>query len=78
MMNPVEAMRILGSGVGKELFETLRRIADKQGMGIDQVLRESLAFTKRMEELGIRSGKSVKQVADEGLDLFEARLTDRH
>ena len=74
MMNPMEAMQILRSGTGKELFETLKRIATKQGMGIDQVLSQSLAFTKRMEELGTRSGKSVKEVADQALDLFEGQL----
>lgn len=78
MLNPLEIARIMGSGVGKDLYETLKRIADKQGMGMDEVMKQSLTFTKRMEELGNRSGKSVKQVADEGLDLFEAKLTDRH
>lgn len=77
MMNPLEMARIMSSGVGKDLYETLKRIADKQAMGMDEVMRQSLTFTKRMEELGVRSGKSVKQVADEALDLFEGRLQDR-
>ncbi len=73
-----EIANIMRSGTGKELFDTLKRIADRQGMGLEEVMTESLLFTKRMEELGARSGKSVKQVADQALDLFEGRLTDRH
>ncbi len=64
----------MGSGVGPELIQTLKRIAEKQGMGIDEVMQQSLAFTKRMEDLGARSGKSVKQVADEALDLYQVKL----
>lgn len=66
--------RIMGSGVGPELIQTLKRIADKQGLGVDEVMRESLVFIKRMESLGARSGYSVKQVADQALDLFEGNL----
>ncbi len=73
-MNPFDIGRILSSGVGPELIETLKRIADKQGLGIDEVMRQSLTFIKRMEAVGARSGKSVKQVADEALDLFEGQL----
>ena len=73
-LNPFDIARIMGSGVGPELIQTLKRIAEKQGMGIDEVMQQSLAFTKRMEHLGARSGKSVKQVADEALDLFERQL----
>ena len=73
-MNLWEMGRILSSGVGAELVETIQRIARKQGLPTDQILRESLAFTKRMEDLGARSGKSVKEVADQALDLYEGRL----
>ena len=58
-LNPFDIARIMGSGVGPELIQTLKRIAEKQGMGIDEVMQQSLAFTKRMEDLAARSGKSV-------------------
>ena len=73
MINPFDIGRILSSGVGPELVEPLKRIAAKQNLSIDEVMRESLTFIKRMEALGARSGKSVKQVADAALDLFEAQ-----
>ena len=41
---------------------------------MDEVMRQSFVFTKRMEDLGARSGKSIKQVADEALDFFEGKL----
>jgi hypothetical protein len=74
MMDMVDIGRILASGVGPELVQTLKRIAKKQGMGVDEVMRQSLTFTQRMETLSTRSGKSVKQVADRALDLFEGEL----
>ena len=74
MINPLEVARMMSSGVGPELVQTIQRIARNQGLPTDEVMRRSLAFIKRMEDLGARSGKSVDQVADQALDLFEGRL----
>ncbi len=75
MLNPfLEAgARVLGPD-GPEMVRTIQRIAQKQGIPTEQIVKDALAFMKEMEVLSDRSGKTVKQVADEALADYRRKV----
>ncbi len=71
MMMGLEIARLLAQPEGRRLISTLHRLVESQGLPVEQVLRESVDHMERLETLARKTGKTVKQVADESLDLYE-------
>ncbi|KKM69236.1 hypothetical protein LCGC14_1452860 [marine sediment metagenome] len=72
-MMMLEMARVLGSPDGIRLVATLRRLVRSQGLPVDQVVRNSVEHIERLEKLAQLNGKTVKQVADEAMALYEAK-----
>ncbi len=72
-MMMLDMARVLGSPDGIRLVATLRRLVRSQGLPVDQVVRNSVEHIERLEKLAQLSGKTVKQVADEAMALYEAK-----
>jgi hypothetical protein len=70
----METARLLASPEGVRLLTTIRRLVRSQGLPTDVVVRQSVEHMERLEAVAQRAGKTVKEVADEALDLYEARL----
>jgi len=73
MVMALEIARLLATGEGRRLISTLQRLVQSQGLPIEQVIRESIEHMERMESLAKRTGKQIKQVADDSLDLYEKK-----
>jgi len=71
MVMALEIARLLATGEGRRLISTLQRLVQSQGLPLDQVIRESVEHMERLESLAKRTGKTIKQVADDSLDLYE-------
>ena len=74
MVMAVEVARLLATGEGHRLISTIRRLVSSQGLPLEQVVRESVDHMERLEALARRTGKSVKEVADESLALYEKTI----
>ena len=74
MVMALEIARLLATGQGRRLISTLQRLVQSQGLPIEQVIRESVEHMERMESLAKRTGKPIKQVADDSLSLYEEAL----
>jgi len=72
-MMMLDMARLLGSPDGIRLVATLRRLVRSQGLPVDQVVRNSVEHIERLEKLAQLNGKTVKQVADEAMALYEAK-----
>lgn len=73
-LSPGDAMKILSSGEGKRLVDTLKRIVQSEGIPIDELMRQAREHMEQMEGLARRSNTTVKQVADASLKMYEAHL----
>ncbi len=73
MVTALEIARLLASGEGRRLISTLQRLVQSQGLPLEQVIRESVEHMERLESLAKRTGKQIKQVADDSLDLYEKK-----
>ncbi len=69
----MEIARLLASQEGMRLVATIKRLVQSQGLPMDVVLKQSVEHMERLEALAKRSGKTVKEVADEALAHYEAR-----
>lgn len=69
----LEIARLLASPEGAHLVSTIKRLVQSQGLPMDVVLRQSVEHMERIEALAQWSGKTVKEVADEALALYESR-----
>ena len=74
MVSPLEIAQLVRSGEGARLLATVKRLVQTQGLSVTEIMRQSVEHMERMEELAAKSGKTVKQVANECLDLYEAQL----
>ncbi len=74
-MMAMELARIMASAEGRQLFDTLKRLVESQGLSISEVMKQSVEHMERMEDLAKRSGFTLKQIADGSLAAYEARLT---
>jgi len=74
MVMGIEAVKLLATGQGQRLISTIRRLVSSQGLPLQQVVRESVDHMERLEALAKQTGKTVKQVADESLALYEHHL----
>ena len=70
----LEIARLLASSEGMRLVATIKRLVQSQGLPMDVVLRQSVEHMERLEGLAHRTGKSVKEVADEALALYQRHL----
>ena len=70
----LEIARLLASPEGMRLVSTIKRLVQSQGLPMDVVLRQSVEHMERLEALAQRSGKTVKEVADEALALYQRHL----
>ncbi|GAH80805.1 unnamed protein product [marine sediment metagenome] len=73
MMTTLEIARLLATSEGRRLISTLQRLVQSQGLPLEQVIRESVEHMERLERLAKRTGKQIKQVADDSLDLYEKK-----
>jgi len=73
MMTALEIARLLATGEGRRLISTLQRLVQSQGLPLEQVIRESVEHMERLESLAKRTGKPIKQVADDSLNLYEKK-----
>lgn len=74
MVMALEMAKLLATGEGHRLVSTIRRLVSSQGLPIEQVVRESVDHMEHLEALARRTGKTVKQVADESLALYEKTI----
>ena len=74
MVMGIEAVKLLATGEGQRLISTIKRLVRSQGLPLDQVVRESVEHMEHLEALAQRTGKTVKQVADESLALYERTI----
>lgn len=72
-----DVARLLTSGEGQRLIDTIKRLVASQGLPIDQVIGQSVDHMERIERLALRSGRTVKEVADTALDLYERQNVPR-
>ena len=70
----LEMARLVASPEGRRLVATLRRLVGSQAVPLEEVMRQSVRHLERMEALAHMTGKTVQEVADESLDLYEASL----
>lgn len=70
MLGITEVMKLMGSNDGKRLLETVKRLIDAGELTVKQVAEH----LDRLERVGSRTGKTIKAVADEALDLYESQL----
>jgi len=66
-----EIGRLLASPEGVRLVATIQRLVSTQGIPADEVIRQSVEHMERLETLARQTGKSVKEVAEEALVLYE-------
>ncbi|MBI2919161.1 MAG: hypothetical protein HYY01_14395 [Chloroflexi bacterium] len=76
-MMGLEMARLLATPDGRRMVETLKRLVHSQGLPLEEVVCQSVAHMERLEALAQRTGKTVRQVADESLDLYERHLERR-
>ena len=74
MMLGLEIAQMLASPEGRRLVATLSRLVQSQGIPLKDVMSQSITHMEQIEALAQRSRKSVKEVADESLALYEASL----
>ena len=70
-MIAMEVVRLLASPEGMRLVSTIKRLVSTQGLPAHVVIQQSVEHMERLELLARRTGKSVKEVADEALALYE-------
>ncbi len=70
----LEVAQLLATPEGRRLVATLGRLVQSQGIPLKEVMSQAITHMEQIEALAQRSGKSVKEVADESLGLYEGRL----
>jgi hypothetical protein len=72
-MMPLTAMRLMASAEGQRLISTIRRHVSSENRPPEQVLQELLDHLDKVEEIAKRTGKTVKQIEDEAISLYEEK-----
>lgn len=72
-MMPLTAMRLVASPEGQRLISTIRRHVSSENRPPEQVLKELLDHLDKVEEIAKKTGKTVKQVEDEAIRLYEEK-----
>ena len=67
----LDLIKLAASREGERLVATLRRLVESEGLPITQVISQATDHLERMERISKRRGKSVKEVAEEALNLYE-------
>ena len=73
-LSVAEAMKIATSAEGKAMISTLKRMVERDGSPLLQIMKEADAHMTKAEALAKRQGVTVKQVLDASLLLYEARI----
>lgn len=73
-MMPFNAIRLMASQEGKRLVDTIRRIVRSQNQPVEQVVKDMLDHLERVEAIATKTGKTVKQVEDEAITLYEGTI----
>lgn len=68
-----DALKLLGSPEGKRLLDTMKRHVEASGEPLEQVLKAWLDHMDRLEAITKKTCKTVKQVEDEALKLYEEK-----
>jgi hypothetical protein len=74
-LSVAEAMKIATSTEGKAMIATLKRMVERDGAPLLQIMKEADAHMTKAEALAKRQGVTVKQVLDASLQMYEARIT---
>lgn len=73
-MMPLTAIRLMASPEGQRLVETIRRIVSSQKQPVEQVVRDMLDHLDRVEAIAKKTGKTVRQVEDDAIKLYEGTI----
>lgn len=73
-MLPLTAIRLMTSPEGQRLVETIRRIVSSQKQPVEQVVRDMLDHLDRVEAIAKKTGKTVRQVEDDAIKLYEGTI----
>lgn len=73
-MMALEIARLMASPQGMRLYKTLKRLVEAEGIPVDEVMGQSVDHMEKMEAIARRTGRTVRQVAEESLTLYEAQL----
>ena len=68
-----EIGRLLASPERLRLVPPIKRLVSSQGLPVDAVIRQSVEHMERPETRARQTGKSVKEVAEEALVLYEKK-----
>ena len=66
-----EMGRLLAPPEGVHLVSTIKRLVSSQGLPAGEVIKQSAEHLERLETLARRTGRSVKEVAEEALALYK-------
>ena len=72
MFQGFELAKLLATAEGRKLIATLQRLVTSQKIPLAQVMTESIEHMEKLEAIAKKRGKTLKQVADESLKLYEA------
>ena len=70
-----DAMQLATSEEGKAMIATLKRMVERDGSPLLQMMKEANAHMTKAEALAQRRGVTVKQVLDASLKMYEATIT---
>lgn len=73
-MSLSDAMQLATSTEGKAMIATLKRMVERDGSPLLQIMKEANAHMTKAEALAKRRGVTVKQVLDASLMMYEAQI----
>lgn len=69
-----DAMQLATSDEGKAMIATLKRMVERDGSPLLQIMKEAEEHMRKAEALAKRRGVKVKQVLDASLVMYEAQI----
>lgn len=69
-----DAMSLATSDEGKAMIATLKRMVERDGSPLLQIMKEAEEHMRKAEALAKRRGVTVKQVLDASLQMYEAQI----
>ena len=73
-MSLSDAMQLATSAEGKAMIATLKRMVERDGAPLLQIMKDAEEHMRKAEALARRRGVTVKQVLDASLMMYEAQI----
>lgn len=73
-MSLSDAMQLATSTEGKAMIATLKRMVERDGTPLLQIMKAAEEHMRKAETLAMRRGVTVKQVLDASLMMYEAQI----